>query len=42
MIKSELDGTEDESSADQEIPKSNVIVHNLWKIWRAAPNGTGS
>ena len=29
MVKRKLDGTVDESSADQEIRKSDVIVHNL-------------
>jgi len=32
----------DESLADQEIHKSSVIMHNLWKIWRPAPSGTES
>ena len=32
----------EESSADQEIRKSNMTVCNLWKIWRPTPNGTGS
>ena len=27
MVERQLDGTVDESSADQEIRKSNVIVH---------------
>ena len=31
-----------ESSVDQEIRKSNTIVHNVWKIWRPAPSRTGS
>ena len=31
----------DESSADQEIRKSNATVHNLCKIWRPAPSRTG-
>jgi len=26
----------------QGIRKSDGIVHNLWKIWRPAPSGTGS
>ena len=42
MIKRKLDGAVNESAADQEIRKSNAIVHNLWKIWRPAPSGTGS
>ena len=29
MVKRKLDGTVDESLADQEIPKSDVNVHNL-------------
>ena len=29
IVKRKLDGTVDESSADQEIPKSDVNVHNL-------------
>ena len=37
MVKKTLDGAVDESSADQEIRQSDVIVHNLWKIWRPAP-----
>ena len=32
----------DKSSAGQEIHKSDATVHNLWKIWRSAPSGTGS
>ena len=42
MIKGKLDDTVDESSADQEIHNSNVIVHNLREIWRPAPSETGS
>ena len=42
MVKRKLDGAVDEFSADQEIRKSNVTVHNLWKIWRPAPSRTGS
>ena len=42
MVKRKLDGAMDESSVDQDIHKSNAIVHNLWKIWRSAPCGTGS
>ena len=42
MVKWLLDGAVDESLADQEICKSNMIVHNLWKIWRPAPSGTRS
>ena len=37
-----VDGAIGKTSADQEIRKSNAIVHNLWKIWRPAPSGTGS
>ena len=42
MAKRQLDGTVGESSADQEIRKSNAIVHNLWKLWKPAPNETRS
>ena len=43
MVKRQLDGAVDESSAEQEIRKSNAIVHiNLWIIWRPTPSGTGS
>ena len=42
MVKRKLDGAVDKSSSDQEIPKSNAIVHNLLKIWRSAPSRTGS
>ena len=42
MVKRKLDGTVDESSVDRKICKFYVIVHNLWKIWRPAPSGTGS
>ena len=42
MAKRKLDGAVDESSADREIHKSDAIVHNVWKIWRPAPSGTGS
>ena len=42
MVKRKLDGTVDKSSADREIHKSDAIVHNLRKIWRLAPSGTGS
>ena len=41
MVK-RLHGTVYESSADQEIRKSYATVHNLYKIWRPAPSGTGS
>ena len=37
-----LGGTVEESSADQEIHKSDMTVHNLSKIWRPAPSGTRS
>ena len=40
MVKRKLDGAVDKSSADQEIRKSNMTVHNLWKIWRPAPGLT--
>ena len=42
MVKRQLDGALGKSSEDQEICKSNTIVHNLLKIWRPAPGGTGS
>jgi len=42
MVKRKLDGAVEESSADREIRKSDMIVHNLWKIWRPKPSGTGS
>ena len=42
MVKRKLDGVVDESLADREIRKSDAIVHNLWKIWKPAPSGTGS
>ena len=42
MVKRKLDGTVDQSLADQDICKSNVIVHNLCKIGRPAPSGTRS
>ena len=42
MVKRQLDGAVGESSVDQKIRKSNIIVHSLWKIWRPAPSGTGS
>ena len=42
MVKRELDSAVDESSADQEICKSNAIVNSLWIIWRAAPSRTRS
>ena len=32
MVKRKLNGAVDESSADPEIRKSDVTVHNLWKI----------
>ena len=41
MVKRKLDGAVNESLADQEIYKSNAIVHNQWKIWRPTPSGTG-
>ena len=31
-VKRKLDGTVNEPSADREIRKSDIIVHNLWKI----------
>ena len=42
MVKRKLNGAVDESSADRKIYKSDVTVHNLRKIWRPAPSGTGS
>ena len=42
VVKRKLDGAVDESSADQEIRKSDATVHNLWKIWRPAPSETGT
>ena len=42
MVKRKLDGAVAESSSDREIRKSDAIVHNLWKIWRPEPSGTGS
>ena len=54
MVIRKLDGAVDKSSVDQEIFKSSVIVHYLWKIWRpvivhylwkiwrSAPSGTRS
>ena len=42
MVKRKLDGVVDDSSADQEIRKSNATVHNLGKFWRPAPSRTGS
>ena len=32
----------DISPPDQKIRKSDATVHNLGKIWRPAPSGTGS
>ena len=40
MVKRKLDGAVDESSANQEIRKSDMTVHNLWKIFRPPPSGT--
>ena len=42
MVKRKLDGVLDESSADQDFRKPGMTVHNLCKIWRPAPSGTGS
>ena len=42
MVERYLDGTVGKTSADQEIRKSNAIVHHLWKIWRPTPSGTRS
>ena len=42
MVERKLDGVIDEFSVDREIRKSDMIVHNLWKIWRPEPSGTGS
>ena len=41
-VKKKLDGAVDESSVDQDFHKLGATVHNLWKIWRPAPSGTGS
>ena len=38
MGKRKLDGIVDKSSADQEICKFDVTIHDLLKIWRPAPN----
>ena len=40
--KRKLDGAVDESSADQEICKTDAAVHILRKICKPAPSGTGS
>ena len=37
MVKRKLDGTVNESSADQKTCKSDAAVRNLWKIWRPVP-----
>ena len=42
MVERKLDGAVDESLADHKIRKLDATVHNLWKIWRPAPNGTRS
>ena len=42
MVKRKLDSAVDESSADQEISKSDATVHILGKIRRPAPSGTWS
>ena len=42
MVERKLNGAVDEFSVDQEIRKSNVIIYNLWKIWRPAPSGSKS
>ena len=42
MVKRKLDGTVNQSLADQDICKSNVTVHNLCKIGRPAPSATRS
>ena len=42
MVKRKLDGAVDESLADKEIYKSDMIVHNLCKISWPAPSGTQS
>ena len=42
MVKRKLDGAVNESSADQEIGKSDATLHDLQKILRPAPSGTGS
>ena len=40
MIKRKPDDAVEEYSADQEIRKSNMTVHNLRKTWRPVPSGT--
>ena len=40
IVERKIDGAVNESSANQEIHKSNTTLHNLWKIWRPAPSGT--
>ena len=40
-VKRKLDSAVDESSADQDFRKFSATVHNLRKIWRPAPSGTG-
>ena len=42
MANGKLGDAVDESSADQKVHKLDAIVHNLQKIWRPAPSGTGS
>ena len=42
MAKRKLDGTVNESSADQKIRKLDLTACNLWKIWRPAPSETRS
>ena len=41
VVKRKLDGAVDESSAGQEIRKSDAIVHNMWEIWRLHPAEPG-
>ena len=40
IVKRKLDGTVDESSADQKIHKLDTTVRDLSKIWRPAHSGT--
>ena len=42
MVRRKLDGALDEPSVDRNFRKPHATVHNLWKIWKPAPSGTGS
>ena len=42
MVKRKLDGAVDESSVDQDICESDVVVHNLGKSGGPALSGTWS